>query len=73
MEITDKERLDFLQSLRTDYGLGWVVRMSSTGRGWRIMETYLRGAKRQIRDAIDDEINRQRGAFDAMRRGDHAD
>lgn len=52
-EITDKERLDWLQARTTGYGNGWLARYSSTGRGFRIHETTFPGASRDVREAID--------------------
>ena len=39
MSPTDKQMLDWIQSKQTGYGLGWVCRPSTTGRGFRIHET----------------------------------
>ncbi len=50
---TDKERLDFLQELTDGYGRGWVLRWSTTGRGWRLHESSHRAATPNVRDAID--------------------
>lgn len=53
---SDKELLDWLQSVATGYGAGWVCRPSSTGRGWRLHETSSKDAgevvSRDIREAI---------------------
>ena len=35
----DKKRLNWLESVETGYGEGWVCRISTTGRGWRLHET----------------------------------
>ena len=59
---TDTERIDALQKLTTGYGFGWVLRMSSTGRGMRLHETELEEAVPDIRDTIDtylDKIEKQ--------------
>ncbi len=58
---TDKERLDFLQELTEGYGRGWVLRRSTTGRGWRLHETSAITGTPNIRDAIDSviEIDRE--------------
>lgn len=53
----DAERLDALQKLTTGYGKGWMLRMSTTGRGLRLHETSQDGAVRDIREAIDNYIN----------------
>ena len=50
---TDKERLDYLQKITTGYGRGWILRPSTTGRGWRLHESSREGALPDIRDAID--------------------
>lgn len=49
----DTKRLDFLQSLTTGYGNGWLVRFSEEDRGMRIHETKAFGATPKLRDAID--------------------
>ena len=56
-EWTDTERLDALQNLTKGYGRGWLVRVSSTGRGMRLHETSMMGAQPNIRNAIDDYLN----------------
>lgn len=50
---TDTERLDFLQKLTAGYGRGWILRLSSYNRGWRLHETSTPGAVPDVRDAID--------------------
>ena len=50
---TDTERLDYMQKLTVGYGLGWKLRMSSTGRGLRLHETGALNAVPDIREAID--------------------
>lgn len=51
--ITDTERLDWLQAQTTGYGNGWLARMSTTERGFRLHETDLPEATPSVRDAID--------------------
>ena len=57
-EITDKERLDYLQKLldRANYTGKCVLRDSTTGRGWRLHESTLGDAVPDVRRAIDDYI-----------------
>lgn len=57
MSIKDKERLDFLQKLTVGYGKGWILRPSTTGRGWRLHETSGPEGLPSVRDAIDKGIN----------------
>lgn len=52
-DITDTERLDWLQLQTKGYGKGWICRMSTTGRGVRLHETSLDHATSNVRDAID--------------------
>jgi len=56
--MTDKERLDFLQKLTDDaqYTGRVLLRMSGTGRGWRLHETEIPGATVDVREAIDQFI-----------------
>ena len=49
----DTKRLDKLQSLSTNYGWGWILRKSTTGRGMRLHETSKKDAKVDVREAID--------------------
>lgn len=53
---TDTERMDWLQKQTTGYG-GWMARMSTTGRGFRLHETEIPGAKPTVREAIDDAMS----------------
>jgi len=55
---TDKERLDELQKLTIGYGVGWILRTSIYGRGLRLHETNLPDAKKDIREAIDDYLDK---------------
>jgi hypothetical protein len=50
---TDTERLDFLQKLTRGYGNGWILRSSSSMRGWRLHESGHDEATPSVRDAID--------------------
>jgi len=60
--ITDKGRLDYLQKLTDqNYYTGQVVlRMSVTGRGWRLHETSDANAFSSVRDAIDNFIEKEK-------------
>jgi len=57
---TDTERLDALEKIsrgpdaaRPRYGIGWILRMSNTGRGLRLHESNSIEANPNIRKAID--------------------
>ena len=49
----DTQRLDALQRASTGYGVGWILRNSTNGRGMRLHETSSTDAKINIREAID--------------------
>lgn len=55
---SDTEMLDWLQENTKGYGSGWICRDSFTGRGLRVHETSLSGAKPTIREAIADAIEK---------------
>lgn len=50
----DTELLDFLEELNKHkrYTGKCILRMSETGRGWRLHETDLEGASDTVREAI---------------------
>jgi len=50
---TDTERLDWLEEHAKGYGVGWIWRESTTGRGTRLHETSQTDAYRTPREAID--------------------
>jgi len=52
--MTDKERLDFLDSLSGEYTGKIILRMSIHGRGWRLHETSRDVSFPTVREAIDD-------------------
>ena len=54
-KITDKHRIDFLQALTgiKQYTGKVTMRMSSTGRGWRLHETDSGDGVESVRDALD--------------------
>ena len=56
---TDTERLDFLQALldRSDYTGSAILRLSQTGRGWRLHESSKSQAVPDVRQAIDEFID----------------
>jgi len=58
--MSDTELLDYLQKLtdRKKYTGRVICRMSTIGRGWRLHETSLFGAKPSVREAIEDFIKR---------------
>jgi hypothetical protein len=49
----DRERLDWLQGESRGYGLGWICRNSTTGRGMRLHETSREDASPTVRTSID--------------------
>lgn len=53
--FADKARLDKLQALteKNAYTGSVIMRMSSSGRGWRLHETEQSGADSDVRGAID--------------------
>lgn len=53
--ITDTERLDFLQKLTDEgrYTKRVIMRMSTTGRGWRLYESESDDAVNDVRETID--------------------
>lgn len=55
-EITDKDRIDFIQASTKGYGLGWIFRESSRGRGMRLHESSQNNSCKNVRDAIDTAI-----------------
>ena len=59
--ITDKDRVDFLQRILVDDGKHTgkcVLILSSTGRGFRLHESSNISATDNVRQQIDDMINR---------------
>lgn len=61
---SDKERLDFLQSLldKKEYTGKAVLRISINGRGWRLHETSLDYAVTDVREAIDNFMDGYKNA-----------
>ena len=61
MKHTDKELLDFLQkeNEKARYTGKCLFRMSSFGRGWRLYETSQAGAKKSVREAIGDALDKE--------------
>ena len=62
MKHTDKELLDFLQKKNDERANGGLClfRISDYGRGWRLHETKKVGAKRNVREAIADAIEKEK-------------
>lgn len=60
MVRTDKERLDFLQKLTDEgeYTRTVAMRDSTLGLGWRLHETEWDGAVPDVRQAIDNYMNK---------------
>ena len=58
----DTERLDFLQKLTDNgkYTKRVIMRMSTTGRGWRLHESELDDAVNDVRETIDAFMKRQK-------------
>ena len=54
---TDTELLDALDNLTMGYGTGWILRESSTGRGYRLHESTHRKAKPTVREAINSYLD----------------
>jgi hypothetical protein len=54
-KVTDKDRINFLQKLtdQKKYTGDVILRISTTGRGWRLHETSQLGATSSVREAID--------------------
>ncbi len=52
MKRSDTQLLDALQYLTKGYGVGWVLRDSTTERGMRLHETSRKEGKSNVRDAI---------------------
>jgi len=55
-KVSDTDLINWLQKQTTGYGKGWICRMSTTGRGWRLHETSQEGASSTIREAIKEAI-----------------
>ena len=62
MIYTDKQLLDFLERKNKEaiYTGKCLWRLSSFGRGWRLYETSQAGAKKSVREAIGDAIDREK-------------
>ncbi len=60
--MTDTERIDFLDRLNklARYTGKCILRMSTTGRGWRLHETGDKNASPDVRTAIDEFIKESR-------------
>jgi len=63
MKYTDKQLLDFLQKKNDEriYGGLCIFRDSDYGKGWRLHETKRVGAKRDVREAIGNAIDKEEG------------
>ena len=57
--MTDKERLDYLDSMLGTYTGQVVLRMSQTGRGMRLHESHRTGSQ-TVREAIDKYIEERK-------------
>ena len=55
----DRLRLDFLQNITGSYTGRVICRMSTSGRGWRLLETSNVDAVPDVRTAIDNMIERE--------------
>jgi hypothetical protein len=61
MARTDTERLDWLTAKGRRLPVGWVVRDSSTGRGFRLHQTEGRESYADPRKAIDAAMDAEGG------------
>ena len=61
-KYTDKELLDFLQAKNEEatHTGRCLFRMSSFGQGWRLHETSRKRARKSVRKAIGDAIDRKK-------------
>ena len=61
-DITDKDRLDFLQKLldEKEYTGKCILRDSLRNRGFRLHETTREGAVSDVRQAIDDYMSQNK-------------
>ena len=59
---TDTDLINFLESKNEEkkYTGLCIFRESSTGRGWRLHETDMKGAKKTVRQAIIDAIVKEK-------------
>ncbi len=64
--MTDTERIDYLEKLndKADYTGLCLLRMSTTGRGWRLLETEQEGGHSTVREAIDAFVAESEFAFE---------
>lgn len=62
MKYTDKKLLDFLQKKNNEraYSGLCILRDSINKRGWRLHETKKIGAKRSVREAIAEAIDKEK-------------
>jgi len=60
-KYSDKELLDFLQKLNdsSDYKKSCILRMSTTGRGWRLHSHSGEFTFKNVREAISDFMDDQ--------------
>ncbi len=60
-KFTDKELLDYLQLLndKNEYTGKCILRKSNTGRGWRLHESSKEGGSKDVRLAIQMEMEVQ--------------
>lgn len=61
-KFSDTELLNFLEKKNKEatYTGRCIFRMSGTGRGWRLHETDFVGAKKTVRSAIVDAIEKEK-------------
>ena len=62
---TDTERINFMEKLTSfkNYPGKVILRMSTTGRGWRLHETSRKQSSTSVRDAIDKAIYEYKTRF----------
>lgn len=62
MKISDTDRIDFLQKIMVDKGTytkKCILRKSVNGRGFRLHESSWNGSSSNVRNQIDNWINKQ--------------
>lgn len=59
--IDDTHMVNFLERLNAEkkYSGRCILRMSKSGRGWRLHETSAKGGRDSVRDAIIDVMERE--------------
>jgi len=58
--LSVRNSLNELEKYKTESGMGWICRMSPTGRGLRLHQTSMETAKPTAQEAVDDFLNEQK-------------